>query len=137
MPLVCSTVAASIPPPRAVTAVKPFDCQKMIADDQSKQVEGGELLLQVGLSGRFVSLHGVMDSMTVLDIKHQARDEVAKLLGKEFLSTELMSLLPGEGVEALKNEVKVEEAGRKFTNNHQQTDRCHSLPVNSMSFLGA
>ena len=103
-------VAASIQP-RAVTA-EPFDRQK-IMDDQSRQV--GELLLQVGLSGKFVSLHGIMDSMTVSDIKQQARDEVTKLLNKEFLSTELISLLPGDGMDTLKNEVQMEEASRKLT----------------------
>ncbi|CAJ1425569.1 unnamed protein product [Effrenium voratum] len=97
-------VAASIQP-RAVTA-EPFDRQK-IMDDQSRQV--GELLLQVGLSGKFVLLDGIMDSMTVSDIKQQARDEVAKLLNKEFLSTELISLLPGDGMDTLKNEVQMED----------------------------
>ena len=64
-------------------------------DDNSRQMEGTELLLQVGLSGRVVPLQGIMDTMTVLDIKQQARNEVAQLLGKEFLSTELMCLRLG------------------------------------------
>ena len=64
---------------------------------ENSRQEGSELLLQVGLSGRFVPLQGVTDSMTILEVKHRARDKVARLLGKEFLSAELMSLLPGFG----------------------------------------
>eukprot|EP00438_Fugacium_kawagutii_P000472 Skav217125 [mRNA] locus=scaffold783:384583:386694:- [translate_table: standard] len=81
-------------------------------DENSRHLEGAELQVlqvQVGLSGRFVAVQGVMDSMTVLDIKHRARDEVAQLLGKEFLATDLMSLLHTDGVEALKNTLKMEE----------------------------
>lgn len=89
---------------------------------ENSRQEGSELLLQVGLSGRFVPLQGVTDSMTILEVKHRARDKVAKLLGKEFLSAELMYLLPGDGVDALKVQ---SPAMAKMSNRRWRVASCH------------
>ena len=68
-------------------------------------METKDLMLRVGLSGEplRVTTHG----QSVLEVKHEASQAVAKRLGKEFLSTDLMSLIPDNEADALEDSVEI------------------------------
>ena len=72
----------------------------------SYRMETKDLMLQVGLSGEPLRLT-MNHAQSVLEVKHEASQAVAKLLGKEFLSTDLMSLIPDNEADALKDSVEI------------------------------